>query len=370
MKRIASLLLAGALTLSLAACGGKPPAASSPAVSAPAASSPAASTPSGSGDPYAALDPVTLTGGDSSGKGAAAQLLGELIAGKVDQITGGKLTMDYFPNSELGNDLDILRQIQAGDLDLIVCQTANVVPFVPEMAVFDLPMVFSKYDGDTIDRVLNGADSAFRTQIAQAYEKGGFHLLGYLQNATYRLTTSNQALNTLADFSGMQIRTMENSNHMAFWSAIGANPTPLAWSEVYIALQNGTIDAQENASDTCATSNFHEVQKYLSCTNHILYLNQTCINAETYNNLDPAYQAALDQAVAEALAEIRPQLTQIDVDNKAKLEQNGMTIIEYEPEFYDSILNMDSVKQLYVNINTQVGGLGETLQKELESAAG
>lgn len=81
-------------------------------------------------------------------------------------------------------------------------------------------------------------------------------------------------LDTLDAFKGLQIRTMENQNHMAFWSALGAAPTPLAWPEVYISLQNGTIVAQENAADTCMTSNFQEVQKYLNFTNHILYLNQ------------------------------------------------------------------------------------------------
>ena len=101
-------------------------------------------------------------------------------------------------------------------------------------------MVFSKYDGDTIDGVLNG-DSAFRTELSSAFDAAGFHYLGILQNATYRLTTANKELNTLADFKALQIRTMNNSNHMAFWTAIGAEPTPLAWSEVYFALQSGTI---------------------------------------------------------------------------------------------------------------------------------
>lgn len=101
---------------------------------------------------------------------------------------------------------------------------SSLVSFVPEAAVFDLPMVFSKYDGDTIDGVLNG-DSAFRTELSSAFDAAGFHYLGILQNATYRLTTANKELNTLADFKALQIRTMNNSNHMAFWTAIGAEPT-------------------------------------------------------------------------------------------------------------------------------------------------
>ena len=176
------------------------------------------------------------------------------------------------------------------------------------------------------------------------------------------MTTANKELNTLADFKALQIRTMNNSNHMAFWTAIGAEPTPLAWSEVYFALQSGTIDAQENAADTCVGANLNEVQKVLACTNHILYANQMTINKEAYDSLDPAYQAALNQAVTEALAELRPQLSEID-------EQNKQTLIEYDNAFYDEILNLDTVKKLYSDIDSQVNGLGSTLQEALESAS-
>ena len=309
MKKLTAMLLAGAMMVSLAACGGgqKEPAASTPAASTPAASTPAASTPAASGDvDYSSLDAVELIAGDSAGKGAAAQVFGELVASKVEEITGGQLTIDYHPNGDLGGDADLLRQVQSGDIDIVVSQTAPVVSFIPEMAVFDLPMVFAKYDGATIDKVLNGADSAFKAQLNEAYEAADMHLLGFLQNATYRLTTANVELKDLASFNHLQIRTMENSNHMAFWTAIGAEPTPMAWAEVYFALQSGAIDAQENAADTCVGANFQDVQKYLACTNHLLYANQICINKEAYEDLDPAYQAALDQAVAEALAEMAP----------------------------------------------------------------
>lgn len=366
MKKMTSLLLALAMVLSLTACGGNKTASSGAASTGAASAGSAAST---DADAYADLDEVELIGADSTGKGAAGQIFGELVAEKVDEITGGKLTIDYHPNGDLGGDADLLRQMQSNDIQIVVCQTAPVVSFIPEMAVFDLPMVFAKYDGATIDKVLNGADSAFKAQLSEAYEKADLHLLGILQNATYRLTTANVELKDLASFNHLQIRTMENSNHMAFWTAIGAEPTPMAWAEVYFALQSGAIDAQENAADTCVGANFQEVQKYLACTNHILYANQICINKDAYESLDPAYQAALDQAVSEALAEMAPQLAQIDADNKAILEDGGMTIIEYEPEFYDEILALDGVQALYKQIDEAVGGLGTTLQADLEAAA-
>jgi tripartite ATP-independent transporter DctP family solute receptor len=345
-KKLVSLILASAMTLSFSAVTALADEAD-----------------------YDSLDAVELIGADSTGKGAAGQIFGELVASKVDEITGGKLTIDYYPNGELGGDADLLRQVQSNDIQIVVCQTAPVVSFVPEVAVFDMPMVFSKYDGDTIDTVLNSEDSEFHQDLAAAYDAAGFKLLGILQNATYRLTTANVELNTLEDFSGLQIRTMENSNHMAFWTAIGAEPTPLAWAEVYIALQNGTIDAEENAADTVVGANLNEVQSVLACTNHILYANQIAISKDAYEELDPAYQAALDQAVAEALDEMRPQLADIDAENKKTLEDSGMTIIEYDDSFFDEILALDSVKALYEDIDAQVNGLGTTLQESLEAAA-
>ena len=372
MKKLTAVLTVSAMVVGLAACGGGNTAQTTAAAAgnsadttAAAEDTSAAEAGSTAGADYSSLAPVELVGADASSKGAAAQMLGELVAEKVDAITGGQLTIDYHPNGDLGGDADVLRQCQNKDISIVVCQTAPMVSFVSDLAVFDLPMVFSKYEGSKIDEVLNGEDSEFHKKLAESYEASGFHALGFLQNATYRLTTSNVELKDLASFAGMQIRTMENSNHMAFWTAIGAEPTPLAWAEVYFALQSGTIDAQENAADTCLGANLNEVQKYLACTNHILYLNQICINKDIYNELDPLYQAALDQAVSEALAEIAPQLTQIDQDSKKALEEGGMTIIEYDDSFYDEVLALDGVKALYENIDTQVNGLGTILQDSL-----
>ena len=373
MKKITALILAAAMAASLTACGGNKtsePAADNKGAQASEAQEPAQGEPAAvDAGSFEGLEPVSLIGADNSSKGAAGQLFGELVAEKVDQLTGGKLTIDYYPNSELGDDGDLLRQMQSNDIQIVVCQTAPVVSLVPGVAVFDLPMVFSKYDGDTIDKVLNGADSVFRKDINEAYEASGMHLLGVLQNATYRLTSANKELNTLADFKALQIRTMNNSNHMAFWTAIGAEPTPLAWSEVYFALQSGTIDAEENAADTIVGANLNEVQNVLACTNHILYANQMSINKDAYDALDPAYQAALEQAVTEALDELRPQLSDIDASNKKALQDKGMKLIEYDNAFYDEILALDTVKKLYEDIDSQCGGLGSTLQEELEKAA-
>lgn len=367
MKKILSITLVAALAASLTACGGG--GAPAETTGQPAANTNTGDSVERDASAYADLAPVSIIAADNSSKGAAAQLFGELVTAKVDQITGGQFTIEYYPNSELGDDGDLLRQMQSNDIQIVVCQSAPVVSFVPAAAVFDLPMIFSQFDADTIDGVLNGADSNFRIKLNEAYQESDLHLLGVLQNATYRLTTANRDLSKLSDFKTLQIRTMNNSNHMQFWTAIGAEPTPLAWSEVYFALQSGTIAAQENAADTTLGANLNEVQTTLACTNHILYANQMIINNTAYNNLDPLYQAALDQAVAEAMAELRPQLADIDQSNKDELVSKGMTLIEYDDAFYEEVLALDTVQKLYSDIDTQCGGLGAVLQEELDAAA-
>ena len=214
MKKILLFALALAVLLSVSGCGG------------------AENTAATEENPYADLPAVELIGADTTGKGSAGQLFGQYFSQRVLELTEGKLSVEYHPNGELGGDLDLIRQMRANQIQLVVCQTAPMVSFVPEMAVFDLPMVFSEYDGDRIDAVLNGQND-FTARIDAAYEKANLHLLGFLQNGTFRLTTSNRPLETLEDFRGLRIRTMENSNHMAFWSALGAYPTPLAWAKVY-----------------------------------------------------------------------------------------------------------------------------------------
>jgi tripartite ATP-independent transporter DctP family solute receptor len=300
---------------------------------------------------FDALEPVVLIGADNAGVGAAAQLYGELITEKVKEITGGKLTIDYYPNSQLGNDQELQGQMLAGDIDFVICQTAQTVSFVPEVAIFDLPMVFAKYDAATIDYALN--KSEFTQKINEAYKAKNMYCLHFLQGGTFRETTSNKKIETIDDFKGLKIRTMENKNHMAFWQAMGAAPTPLPWPEVYISLQQGLVDAQENATDTCVGANLQEVQDYLILTHHILYCNQFLINASKFDNLDPLYQEALQQAIDEAAVEIEAQLTEIDITNRQILVDGGMELVEFDASFIDQVL--EKAKGVYESIGKAIG---------------
>ncbi|MDX9916750.1 MAG: TRAP transporter substrate-binding protein [Gudongella sp.] len=345
MKRILILLLVVVMGIIPAACTQSAP------TPAPAPAPGPSETPSETAGTYDALAPVTILGADNAGVGAAAQLYGELIAKKVESITGGKLTIDYFPNSQLGNDQELQAQMLAGDIDFVIAQTAQTVSFVPEVAIFDLPMVFAKYDASTIDKALN--KSEFTTKINEAYKAKNMYALHFLQGGTFRETTSNKKIASIDDFVGLKIRTMENTNHMAFWQALGASPTPLPWPEVYVSLQQGLVHAQENATDTCVGANLQEVQDYLIMTHHILYCNQFLINASKFDSLDQLYKDALQQAVDEAAVEIEAELSEIDETNKQILIDGGMELVEFEASFIDEVL--DKAQGVYTSIGNSIG---------------
>mgnify|MGYP003180983982 FL=1 len=167
------------------------------------------------------------------------------------------------------------------------------------------------------------------------------------------------------DFRGLKIRTMSNRNHMAFWSALGANPTPLAWPELYFSLQSGIVDAEENAADTIVSANFNEVQKYVAETNVILYANEMVLNKKAYDSLPEPYQKVLEEAVQEAMGELAPTLVQVDRDCKEKLQKKGMVLVTYPPEFYEAVRNQPPVQELYRKIDAQTGGLGTLMMEEL-----
>ena len=359
-KRVLLMAIIAALVLAMAAlvgCGGNSSSSSSAADSGSAATESA-------GD-YADLEPVTLISADSASPGSAGNLWAEAFAAHLEEITGGQMKVDYHGAGELGGDVDVLTQAQANDVQIFTCQPAPMVAFIPELATFDLPMVFATYNSDQIETVLNG-DNEFTQGLQEAYAKGKMYNLGFLQDATYRQATSNKELRTLEDFKGWQVRTMENKNHMAFWEALGAEPTPLAWAEVYIALQNGTVDGQENATDTSVGNSLQEVQKYLDRTSHILYSYNMSISKACWDSLDPKDQEAVKQAVAAATADVRPQIGSLDEASTKKMEEAGREVIDYDQEFFDTVLANEGVQALYKDISTQTGGLSDKLIAELE----
>ena len=183
----------------------------------------------------------------------------------VEEKSKGRIKMNQYPNSQLGGDIEITEAVQRGNITFVVQTTAPQVPFVPEVAIFDAPMAFKNLS--VARKVLDGALSE---KLKQYYENKNLRLLGYADQG-YRVMSSNKKVEKIEDLKGIKIRTMENANHIALWKDAGANPTPMSWAEVYIGLQQGAIDAQENPIETIVASKVYEQQDYVIYTNHILH---------------------------------------------------------------------------------------------------
>ncbi len=338
MRRIASLAFVCALALSL------------PAFAA---------------DSYEHLEPVELIYGSGAATGAAGDVFAIKFCENVERITGGKLTIAYFGNSQLGVDSEMQQAMLSGDIDIVSCQPAQTTSFVPEVAVFDLPMVFARYNAASIDKALNG--SSFTKLINEGYARANMVCLGFLQGATFREMTSNKAIRKIEDFAGVKIRTMDSKYHMMFWQSLGANPTPLAFTELYMSLQQGVVEAQENANDTNVQSQFFEVQKYLVNTHHILYMTQFLVNKDRYEGLEPEYQRAIQQAVNEAIATMAPDMARIDADNKQTMIGHGMESIDLDASFVTAAIA--KADEVYKGIRSEIGDeIVDALINELEAA--
>ena len=191
----------------------------------------------------------------SSPEDTVTQLFSEKFAEEVDRLSDGKMKIQVYPNSTLGGDRELLESCKDGDIPFVVQNTAPQVTFMKDVAVFDIPCVF-----DSIEEVRNKVDDAkFYGLMEDVYKDAGYKLLGYADQR-FRVMSTNKNITSLSDFKGQKIRTMENPYHMAFWKSLKANPTPMTFSEVYIGLQQGTIDAQENPYEVIVSSRLYEQQ--------------------------------------------------------------------------------------------------------------
>lgn len=190
----------------------------------------------------------------------------KFFADEIEKNTSGAVKIAIFPNAQLGDDRAMIRQVKDGSLDFTLAESARFQIFFKEAGVFALPYLVSdfKMAQDALFKtnfgknlVKNINDKLNITILAQAY-------------AGTRQTTANKALASIKDFKNLKLRVPQAATNLAFAKYIGANPTPMAFSEVYIALKTNAIDAQENPLSTIFAQKFYEVQKFLALTRHIL----------------------------------------------------------------------------------------------------
>ena len=279
----------------------------------------------------------------------------------VEQKSNGRIKMNVYPNSQLGGDIEITEAVQRGNITFVVQTTAPQVPFVKEVAIFDAPMAFKNLK---IARMV--LDGQLQEELKKYYEKKHLRLLGYADQG-YRVMSSNKEIKKISDLKGIKIRTMENSNHIALWTASGANPTPMAWAEVYVGLQQKTIDAQENPIETIVASKVYEQQNYVIQTNHILHTLSLVGSTAVLDDLPKDLQDIIQEAADEAKVFAREQTDERSDGRIQILKDNDVVILDYNDELFTQM--KDATKGVWTTIEKKIGkDLVDVLRKEIDRA--
>ena len=285
--------------------------------------------------------------GSSSPEDTVTQIYAEKFAEEVERLSGGTMLISVYPNSVLGGDRELLESCKEGDIPFVVQNTAPQVTFMPDVAVFDMPAVF-----ETIDEVREHVDNPdFLSMMQQVYGDAGYVLLGYADQG-FRVMTTNRNVQSISDFKGQKIRTMENSYHMAYWKALGASPTPMTFSEVYIGLQQGTIDAQENPYEVIVSNKLYEQQDYVVETNHLPHLISLIVSDEFFEGLTGEQQEIIREAAETAKEYAREQSAERIASRIQTIEESGTQIISLSDEMYEQIREL--CKPVYESIEKNV----------------
>lgn len=230
----------------------------------------------------------------------------------VEEKTQGNISVEVYGNQQLGGDREAIEAVQLGNVTMACPSTAPLAAFDSAFYVLDIPFLFadresaySKFDGEAGQGLLD--------TLSEYHIKG----LAFWENGFRNLTNSKIAIRKPSDLTGMKIRTMENEIHMAAWKTLGANPTPMAFGELYTALQQKTVDGQENPFELIYTTKFYEVQKYITKTQHIYSAYIPLINKEFFEALPKEYQTIIEDAVKESTSYMR----EIAKTNDTKFEE-------------------------------------------------
>ena len=253
----------------------------------------------------------------------ASVKFGKIIAEKTD----GRYDVQVFANAQLGDDIKATEAVKMGNLEMTVPSASPLVGLDPDLNVLDLPFLFP--NTKAADAVLDGPVGI---KIAQKLEDNGLHLLAYFENGFRNITNSVHEIKTPADLDGLKIRTMENKIHLAAFKAMGANPTPMPFSELFTAMQQKTIDGQENPIPTIYLSKFYEVQKFCTLTGHVYGPHILLINKELFESMTPEDQKIFTDAATEAKLYQRETNRAMAEDYVGKLRDEGMIVTELTAE--------------------------------------
>ena len=224
------------------------------------------------------------------GKGA------DYFAKLVNEKSNGSIEVKVFPSSQLGGQKDLIEGMVFGAVDMALVGTAVLGQFQPQISIFDLPFIFN--DRPHAYRSLDSVGM----DLGKELEGRGIKLLGYMENGIRHVTNNVRPIKEPADMEGLKIRVMTNKIFVEMMKSLGASPTPMAFSELYSSMQQGTVDGQENPSAHIFTKRFYEVQKYGSKTAHAYSPEPLIMSMISWAKLNDEQKAIIEEAAKEAIA--------------------------------------------------------------------
>lgn len=268
----------------------------------------------------------TIKFANQNAKGHPIVLGMEKFAELVDQKSGGKLKVQVFPGGALGSDQANVSALQGGTLEMAAMNSGIFASLVKEFAIYDFPFLFG--NPKEADAVVDGP---FGRNLHKKLEEKGLVGLAYYELGFRELTNSKRPIKTVDDIAGLKLRVIPNPINVDWVKALGANPTPLPFPELYAALEQGAVDGQENPVATIKGAKLYEVQKYLALTNHQYNPQSVVVSKKFWDSLSPADHKILQEAAAESAVYQRTQSRaqlQAGLDD---LRKAGMQVAELPP---------------------------------------
>lgn len=241
---------------------------------------------------------------------------------EIEKGTQNRYKCQQFPNGSLGGEREMIEAVQLGTLDIVDTSTGPVGNFVPEVKIVDIPFLFRDYDHAR--KYFDGPEG---DALLAKFPAKGLIALTWTENGFRHMTNSKRSIVKPEDASGLKMRTMENKVHMDGYKAFGINPTPMAFPEVFGALQQGIVDGQENPIPVILASKFSQVQKHLSLTGHVYSPALFLTSPRFMKKLSEADQKVFYAAAKVANIAQRKKVNEDEANGIAQLEAEGMTVV-------------------------------------------
>jgi len=245
----------------------------------------------------------------------------EAFVKTLSEASNGEWTGRQAAAGSLGGERDMIEGLQIGSVDLVITSTGPLGNFVPEVYVLDLPFLFRDYD-----HARTTLDGNVGMELLNKMSDHNLVGLAWSENGFRHVTNSKREVKTPDDLQGLKLRTMQNKVHMAAFSGMGASPTPMAFPELFSALQQGVVDGQENPVTVISSSKFWEVQKYVSLTGHVYSPAIILASPSLWSNLSDEEKTWFEAASKASAAATRAEVNRLENDGIALLRSNGMTV--------------------------------------------